>query len=115
MINQKYRHLVGGPVIINRFVQIGAGCIILPNVIINEGVVVGSMSLIKRSLKEWSVYAGIPAKYIKKRSKKILELINLSNDDFSEYIHDNPLKTKTKFIKNSTKGNNVLLKILILC
>jgi hypothetical protein len=48
------------------------------------------MSLIKRSLKEWSIYAGIPAKYIKKRSKKILELINLSNDDFSEYIHDNP-------------------------
>ena len=90
MINQKYRHLVRGPVIINRFVQISAGCIILPNVIINEGVAVGSMSLIKRSLKELSIYAGIPAKYIKKRSKKILELINLSNDDFSEYIHDNP-------------------------
>jgi len=90
MINQKYRHLVRGPVIINRFVQISAGCIILPNVIINEGVAVGSMFLIKRSLKEWSIYAGIPAKYIKKRSKKILELINLSNDDFSEYIHDNP-------------------------
>jgi galactoside O-acetyltransferase len=85
-INQKYRHLVGGPVIISRFAQIGAGCTILPNVIINEGVVVGSMSLIKKSLEGWSVYAGIPAKFLKTRSKKILELINLANDDLF-YLH----------------------------
>jgi galactoside O-acetyltransferase len=81
LINQKYRHLVGGPVILNRYVQIGAGCVILPNVIINEGVAVGSMSLIKKSLKEWSIYAGIPAKFIKTRSKKILEISKISNDD----------------------------------
>ena len=81
LINNKYRHLEGGPVVIDRFAQIGAGCVILPNVTINEGAAVGSMSLVKNSLIEWCIYAGIPAKFVKNRSKKILELINLSNDD----------------------------------
>lgn len=80
MINQQYRHLVGGPVIINRFAQICVGCTILPNVIINEGTVVGAMSLVNKSLEGWSIHAGIPAKFLKNRSKKILELITISND-----------------------------------
>jgi galactoside O-acetyltransferase len=81
MINQKYTNVIGGSVFINKFVQVGAGCVILPNLTINEGVAIGAMSLVNKSLKEWCIYTGIPAKFIKIRSKKILELIALAGDD----------------------------------
>lgn len=74
MVPDEYRHIVGGGVIVKKHAIIGSGCTILPNVIIEEGVAVGSMSLINKSLKEWSVYTGIPARYKKDRSKKLLEL-----------------------------------------
>ena len=53
----------------------GAGCILFPDITIHEGAVVGAMSLVKQSIPEWSVFAGIPAKFIKKRSKRLLELL----------------------------------------
>jgi galactoside O-acetyltransferase len=34
------------------------------------------MSLVNKSLKSWSIYAGIPVKKIKDRKKRLLELIN---------------------------------------
>ena len=67
--------VTGGPVILNRFVQIGAHCVVFPNVIVSEGTIVGACSLVKKSLKEWGIYAGIPAKLIKKRSKNLLGFI----------------------------------------
>jgi serine acetyltransferase len=38
------------------------------------GVAIGTMSLVKESCKEFCVYAGIPAKKIKERSRKLLAL-----------------------------------------
>jgi galactoside O-acetyltransferase len=67
-------NVTGGLVQISKFVQIGAGCIVFPSLIINEGVVVGSMSLVNKSLESWGIYVGIPCKRIKERSKKLLEL-----------------------------------------
>lgn len=64
--------LISGPVLLERFVQIGASSVILPNVTINEGSVVGAMSLINKDLEPWGIYAGIPAKYIKERKKGLL-------------------------------------------
>ncbi len=78
MVDNNKRMLIGGPVFINRFVQIGAGCIILPDVVIEEGCAIGCMSLIRESLKEWGIYAGIPAKMIKIRSRKILDLYSVN-------------------------------------
>lgn len=65
----------GGPIILRKFSQIGAGCIIFPNVEIQEGAVVGAMSLVKDSLDKWAVFAGIPVKKIKERSKKMIDLL----------------------------------------
>lgn len=72
-IPEEYTNVTGSPVIINKHCQIGAGTIILPSVCINEGTVVGAMSLVATSLEEWSIYVGIPAKKIKNRSKKLLD------------------------------------------
>lgn len=67
-------NVTGGLVKICKYVQIGAGSIIFPNIIIEEGVVVGTMSLVNKSLESWGIYVGIPCKKIKERSKKLLEL-----------------------------------------
>lgn len=74
MIDNKYRNVITGPVVIERFVQLGGGVIILPNVMIHEGAAIAAMSLVNKSLPAWYIYAGIPCKAIKERSRKSLEL-----------------------------------------
>lgn len=62
------------PVKLEKHVVIGCSSVILPGVIVKEGSSVGAMSLITKSLQPWGVYAGIPVRYLKERSKKILDL-----------------------------------------
>lgn len=71
------RHLIGGPcgpVALRKHVIIGAGSVILPNVTIGEGSSVGSMSLVTRSLGDWGIYCGTPARLVRDRSKHLLKL-----------------------------------------
>jgi len=74
--NIEFRNLTKGTVIIKKFSQVGANTVILPNVIIGEGVAVGAMSLVTKSLDAWGIYAGIPAKRIKERTRDLLKLID---------------------------------------
>jgi galactoside O-acetyltransferase len=46
---------------------IGTGVTFLPGAFLKEGVSIGAMSLVKSVCEPWSVYAGIPAKYVKPR------------------------------------------------
>jgi len=63
-----------GSVILRKHVIIGAGAVILPNLEVGTGCSVGALSLVNKSLHPWGVYAGIPARHIKNRSKKLLQL-----------------------------------------
>lgn len=74
MVPEKYRNVIGGTVVFKKHTIIGSGCTILPNITIGEGVSVGSMSLVNKSLDAWEIYAGIPCKKIKERSRKLLDL-----------------------------------------
>ena len=59
-----------------KFTGIGSNSIILPNVTISEGAVVGALSMVPTNsiLKPWTIYAGVPAKSVGKRNKeKILK------------------------------------------
>ena len=71
----EYTNVTGGMVRICTYSQIGAGALIFPNLSVGEGAVLGAMSMAKDSLEPWNIYAGIPAKKIKQRSKHLLELI----------------------------------------
>ena len=53
---------------------IGTGSTLLPGVTLGEGCSVGAMSLINKSLPAWGIYAGIPARLLRPRSRKLLEL-----------------------------------------
>jgi len=73
MVDARYTHVTGGKVHLKKYVQLGAGCIILPNVILEEGVSVGAMSLINKPLKSWTIYKGIPAIAYKERKVELIE------------------------------------------
>lgn len=62
------------PVYIGRHVIIGSGAVVLPGCNIGEGSSVGALSLVTKPLDSWGVFCGIPAKILKPRSKKLLEL-----------------------------------------
>jgi galactoside O-acetyltransferase len=68
------RKVYGAPLIIEKHVIIGAGATILPGVKLQEGVAIGSNSLVIKDCKPWSIYGGVPAKFLKERSRKALEL-----------------------------------------
>lgn len=74
MVAPEKTNVTGGKVVIGKYTQLGAGCIIMPAVEIGEGVAVGAMSFVNRSLIEWGIYAGIPAVRIKDRKKGLLDL-----------------------------------------
>lgn len=73
-VDKKYKNIIKGQVLIGKHVVIGTGSTVLPGVSIGEGSSVGSMSLVNKSLDPWGIFAGIPCKYLKKRSEKLLEL-----------------------------------------
>ncbi len=86
MLPAKYRHIIGGGVRIRKHAIIGSGCTILPNVEIGEGVAVGSMSLVCKSLEPWGVCVGIPCKRIKDRCKDLLEMEKEFNDSTKDSL-----------------------------
>jgi dTDP-4-amino-4,6-dideoxy-D-glucose acyltransferase len=74
MIPDQYKLVTSSPVIIDKHTIIGASSVILPGVHLHIGVAVGAMSLVKQSCDEFSIYAGVPAKKIKERSRELLNL-----------------------------------------
>jgi len=73
-VPEQYTGVKGGAVKLGRHAIVGSNAVILPKVTIGEGVSVGALSLVSKSLDEWGVYSGVPAKLIKQRSNKLLSL-----------------------------------------
>jgi galactoside O-acetyltransferase len=68
-------NVTGGAVQICKYAQIGSGGLVFPSVCVGEGAVLGAMSMVKQSLEPWNIYAGIPAKKIKQRNERLLDLM----------------------------------------
>lgn len=73
-VPSKYTGGTAGTVTLREHVVVGAGTVILPRVTIGHGASVGALSLVTKSLDPWGVYFGSPAKKLKERSKRLLEL-----------------------------------------
>jgi acetyltransferase-like isoleucine patch superfamily enzyme len=74
MVGRPYIGGKSGKITLCKHVIIGAGSVVLPDVIIKQGSSVGALSLVNKSLNAWGVYCGVPAKKIKKRYNDILKL-----------------------------------------
>lgn len=68
------RNVKAAEVRIGKYVQLGAGSVVLPGINIPEGAVIGAMSFVTTNPKEWSVNGGIPCKWIKERSRDCIKL-----------------------------------------
>jgi acetyltransferase-like isoleucine patch superfamily enzyme len=83
-IPEQYKSLQFGSVTVGRHAVIGAGTVVLPGVEIGEGCAIGSLCLVKQSTDPWGIYAGIPARRIRERSRELLSLE-------AEFLSTNPV------------------------
>lgn len=67
-----YTNITGGPVMVGRHVIIGAGAVILPDVTLGQGAVVGALSLVRADCDSFGVYVGTPARKVKERRRDLL-------------------------------------------
>lgn len=74
MIPDKFKKVHRAPISIGRHTLIGHAVTVLPGVTIGEGVAIGAHSFIASNLKSWTIYAGTPVKYVKNRSRNLLNL-----------------------------------------
>jgi acetyltransferase-like isoleucine patch superfamily enzyme len=85
-VPERYSNVCGGKVTISKYVQIGAGSIIMPNILIGEGTAIGALSLVKNNLEAWIIAAGIPAVRLKERHRDLVnkahELLGENNNKF---------------------------------
>jgi galactoside O-acetyltransferase len=72
IIGEVKNNFITGDVRIGNFTAVGANTVIMPANDIPEGVVIGALSFVTPNykFKPWSVYAGIPLRFIKKRNRK---------------------------------------------
>lgn len=76
VLNPKNKYIgdkqIEGDVTIGKMCGIGSNSVIMPHNNIPEGTVLGALSYVPPNFKfkSWSVYAGIPIRFIKKRNKK---------------------------------------------
>ncbi len=80
-IPEKYKNEYKKKVVLKKYSIVGAGSIIFPGVKLAKGTSIGSMSLVLKDTKSWSIYVGNPANKIKNKSKNLLKLQN-------QYIKD---------------------------
>lgn len=74
-VPEEFRDTVDfGTIRCQRFAGIGTNVVIMPDVTIGEGSVIGACSLVTKDTEPWTVYVGVPARPIKIRPKdKMLE------------------------------------------
>lgn len=73
-VPETYRGVTVAGVTLGRHALVGAGSIVLPGVTIGEGVAIGAMSLVRTDCEPFYIYAGVPARRIKRRSRRLLEV-----------------------------------------
>ena len=65
----KHRNLIGGTTWLRRFTAIGVNSVVMPNVDMAEGSVLGANSLLMENTEPWGIYVGSPARKIGIRDK----------------------------------------------
>lgn len=73
-IPNNFKNVHHADVNLEKHVIVGCGSVILPGLDIKEGAAIGALSLVNDNCSAFSIYAGVPAKFIKSRNQKIKEL-----------------------------------------
>lgn len=73
----KYKSVTAAPMQIGRHAIVGSNSVLLPGSGMGEGAALGALSMLTKPADPWSVYFGSPAKKIKSRKRKVIELEEL--------------------------------------
>lgn len=73
-VPDKFTGVTHADVLLGKHVIIGAGTIVLPGVCLEDGVSVGSLSLVSKNCAAFGIYFGAPARRIGERKRDLLEL-----------------------------------------
>ena len=73
-VPSEYTGVTDADVFLGKHVLVFGGSVILPGVTLEDGVVVGALSLIKKNCQAFGIYVGNPARRIKERKRDLLEL-----------------------------------------
>lgn len=71
-IDQAYCKVDERPIVMDDFTLIGAHGLVLPGVRLHEGSVLGAAGVAVRDLDPWTINGGVPAKFIKQRSRGLV-------------------------------------------
>jgi acetyltransferase-like isoleucine patch superfamily enzyme len=75
LIPKKYKAEFISTVVIEKYCVLGANTVVMPGVTLSEGTASGAMTLFTKSSDEWGLYLGSPARRIKDRKKKLLQML----------------------------------------
>ena len=73
-IPDQFTGVTHADVLLGKHVIIGAGAVVLPGVCLEDGVVIGSLSLVSKNCAAFGIYSGAPARRIGERKRDLLEL-----------------------------------------
>lgn len=73
-VPDEYKNVDHEDVYIGRHVVIGSGSVVLPGAILEDGVAVGALSMLRGHCPEFGIYAGVPARRIRERNRGLLEV-----------------------------------------
>lgn len=70
-VPEEFRDTVDlGVIRCSRFAGIGTNVVVMPNVTIGEGSVIGACSLVTKDTEPWTIYVGVPARPVKVRPRE---------------------------------------------
>ena len=84
------RELSLKPVLLKRHALAGASVTILPGVTMGECSCAGAGSLVVKDIPDGEIHGGVPAKYLKKRSFKLLEMEAMYRKGLSDGTYECP-------------------------
>lgn len=73
-VPDEFKKVEHADVHIGRHVVIGSGSVVLPGSILEDGVAIGALSMIRGRCPAFGIYAGVPARRVRERSRALLEL-----------------------------------------
>jgi dTDP-4-amino-4,6-dideoxy-D-glucose acyltransferase len=83
-VPSEFTGVIHADVIIGRHAIIGSGSVVLPGVILEQGVAIGALSLVTKNCAEFGIYTGNPARRIMDRKRDLLNL----EKQFLEKLND---------------------------
>lgn len=71
----EFTNMSHGDVILKRLVCLGAGSVVLPGVVCEEGSATAAMTFVAKNLAPYTIYGGVPARPLKERSRNMADLL----------------------------------------